>query len=104
MAAAIMPSIISSESPLIFLNYILGFVYISFIPGHCFLRLLFLDRYKEIDFIEMIVLSVILSFSIAGLSGLILGLTPIGLNQTSVRISLSLLTILFAVIAITRSS
>lgn len=103
-AASIMPSVIPGESPLIFLNYIIGFVYISFIPGHCFLRMLFPNRHEEIDVIEVIVLSVILSFSIAGLSGLILGLTPIGLNQTSVRISLSTLTVLFAIIAIVRSS
>lgn len=103
-AASIMPSLFPSESPLIFLNYILGLAYVSFIPGYCFLKLLFPDGHKEIDSIEMIVLSVILSFSIAGFSGLILGLTPIGFNQTSVRTFLSLLTVLFAVTAIARSS
>ncbi|MCX8178037.1 MAG: DUF1616 domain-containing protein [Candidatus Bathyarchaeota archaeon] len=104
--ASVMPSFISPESPLIliFFNYIVGFIYVSFIPGYCLVRLLFPNKKGEIDFIEMIVLSIILSFSIAGLSGLILGLTPVGLNQLSIRIALSLLTFLFAVIALAKSS
>jgi uncharacterized membrane protein len=53
----------------------------------------------KIDIIEKIVLSVALSFGIAGLIGLFLGLTPIGLNFISITASLSCTTLILAITA-----
>jgi uncharacterized membrane protein len=53
---------------------------------------------NKIDIIEKAVLSVALSFGIAGIIGLFLGLT-IGLNPTSIAVSLSSITIVLAAIA-----
>ena len=89
---------IPSESPLAFVRYIFGFVFVSFIPGYCLLRLLF-SKDKEVDIIEGIVLSIALSFSIAGVVGLFLGLTSIGLNFTSVTASLALVVLFLALLA-----
>jgi len=61
-------------------------------------RALFSKR-KEIDIIEELVLSVVLSFSIAGIIGIFLGLTNIELNLTSVTVSLTMITLLLAFIA-----
>jgi len=94
---------IPSDSPLAFIRYIFGFIFVSFIPGYCLLRLLFLKG-KKIDIIEEIVLSIALSFSIAGLVGLFLGLTFIGLSFNSVTISLSLVVLFLALIAFKRSN
>jgi uncharacterized membrane protein len=94
---------IPSESPLAFVRYIFGFVFVSFIPGYCLLRLLF-SKDKEVDIIEGIVLSIALSFSIAGVVGLFLGLTSIGLNFTSVTASLALVVLFLALLAFKRAN
>jgi len=94
---------IPSDSPLAFVRYVFGFIFVSFIPGYCLLRLLF-SKGKKIDIIEEIVLSIALSFSIAGLVGLFLGLTFIGLSFNSVTISLSLVVLFLALIAFKRSN
>jgi uncharacterized membrane protein len=94
---------IPSDSPLAFVRYIFGFVFVSFIPGYCLLRLLF-SKDKEVDIIEGIVLSIALSFSIAGVVGLFLGLTSIGLNFTSVTASLALVVLFLALLAFKRAN
>jgi uncharacterized membrane protein len=59
---------------------------------------------NNIDFVEQLVLSVALSFGLAGLVGLFLGLSPIGINFTSITVSLSLLVLVLASIALFRKS
>lgn len=88
----------TSPLPLFALRFILGFIFVSFIPGHCLLRILF-SAGKKIDIIEEIVLSIALSFSIVGLIGLFLGLTNIGLNFTSVTVSLTFVVLMLASLA-----
>jgi uncharacterized membrane protein len=57
---------------------------------------------NKLDFVEEIVLSVALSFGLDGLVGLFLGLSPIGINFTSITISLSVLVLVFAVVVFVR--
>jgi uncharacterized membrane protein len=57
---------------------------------------------NKIDFVEQLVLSVALSFGLTGLDGLFLGLSPIGFNFTSITVSLSILVLVLAVIALVR--
>ena len=59
---------------------------------------------NNIDFVEQLVLSVALSFGLTGLVGLFLGLSPIGINFTSITVSLSLLVLVLAIIALIRKS
>ena len=92
---------IPSDSPLAFIRYIFGFIFVSFIPGYCLLRLLF-SKGKEVEIIEGIILSIALSFSIAGLVGLFLGLTFIGLSFTSVTVSLAIVVLFLALLAFKR--
>lgn len=84
-------------------RYILGFVFIAFLPGYCLVNILFLGK-NRIDFVEQLVLSVALSFGLTGLLGLFLGLSPIGITFTSITVSLSVLVIALAVIALDRKS
>ncbi len=72
-------------------------------PGYCLVNILFLGK-NSIDFVEQLVLSVALSFGLTGLIGLFLGLSPIGINFTSITVSLSLLVLVLAVIALVRKS
>jgi uncharacterized membrane protein len=65
--------------------------------------MLFLGK-NSIDFVEQLVLSVALSFGLTGLVGLFLGLSPIGINFISITVSLSLLVIILAIIALIRKN
>lgn len=57
---------------------------------------------SRLDFIEQLVLSIALSFGLDGLVGLFLGLSPIGINFTSITVSLSAVVLIFAVVALIR--
>ena len=84
-------------------RYILSFVFIAFLPGYCLVNILFVGKNK-IDFVEELVLSVALSFGLAGLDGLFLGLSPIGFNFSAITVSLGALVLVLAVIALVRKS
>lgn len=87
--------LIPAESPLIFLRYAFGIFFVFLIPGNCLVNILFRNRNK-LDFVEEAVLSVALSFGITGIAGLFLGLSPIGINFTSITVSLSGITLVLA--------
>jgi len=59
---------------------------------------------NRIDPVENVVLSVALSFGITGLAGLFLGLSPIGINFTSITVSLSVIVLGLAAVAFVRKS
>ncbi len=82
-------------------RYVFGFVFVAFLPGYCLVNILFMYRNK-LDFVEELVLSVALSFGLDGLVGLFLGLSPIGINFTSITISLSAVVLVFAVVVFIR--
>lgn len=77
-----------------------GFVFIAVVPGYCLVSLLF--REGKLDLVEKAVLSVALSFSIAGLSGLFLGLSPIRMTNASLTFSLSSIVLVLAFLAFLR--
>ena len=81
---------------------IFGFVFVAVVPGYCLVNLLFKEG--KLDLVEKAVLSVALSFSIAGMSGLFLGLSPIGMTTASLTISLSIIVIVLAFLALIRKT
>jgi uncharacterized membrane protein len=83
------------------IRYVFSFIFIAFLPGYCLVSILFLGK-SGLDLIEELVLSVALSFGLAGLVGLFLGLSPIGINFTSITISLSTLVLVLGAIAFLR--
>jgi uncharacterized membrane protein len=91
---------IPSDSAFSFLNYVFGFVFVAVVPGYCLVHLLFAT--KKLDVAEEAVLSVALSFSIVGLSGLFLGLSPIYITFNSIRLSLSPIVVILAFAAFLR--
>jgi uncharacterized membrane protein len=93
---------IPNDSPFSVLTSIFGFIFVAIVPGYCLVNLLFKDG--KLDIIEKAVLSVALSFSIAGMSGLFLGLSPIGMTTASLTISLSVIVIVSAFLALIRKS
>ena len=68
--------LIPNDSPFSVLTGVFGFIFVAVVPGYCLVSLLFQEG--KLDLVEKAVLSVALSFSIAGVSGLFLGLSPIG--------------------------
>jgi uncharacterized membrane protein len=91
---------IPSDSPFSVFNYIFGFIFVSIVPGYCLVSVLFQEG--KLDLVEKAVLSVALSFSIAGVSGLFLGLSPIGITTPSIIISLSSIVVVLAFFAFLR--
>jgi len=94
---------VSGDSPLFVIRYVLGFVFVAFLPGYCLVNILFIGV-NRIDPVENGVLSVALSFGITGLAGLFLGLSPIGINFTSIAVSLSAIVLGLAAVAFVRKS
>jgi len=91
---------IPSDSPFSVLNYAFGFTFVSIVPGYCLVSLLFQEG--KLDLVEKAVLSVALSFSIVGVAGLFLGLSPIGITTASITISLGITVVVLALLAFIR--
>jgi uncharacterized membrane protein len=93
--------LVSGNSPLFVIRYLLGLVFVAFLPGYCLVNILFIGA-NRIDLVENVVLSVALSFGITGLVGLFLGLSPIGINFTSITVSLSAIVLGLGLVAFVR--
>lgn len=93
---------VPADSPLNVVAIVFGFIFVAFVPGYCLVNILFATKENKLDFLEETVLSVALSFSLVGLTGLFLGLSPIGMTFTSIRISMSGLVLVLALIAFIR--
>jgi len=81
---------------------VFGFFFVAVVPGYSLISLLFQE--EKLDLVEKAVLSVALSFSIAGVLGLFLGLSPIGMTTSSLTISLSIIVLVLAFLALLRKS
>ena len=93
---------VPNDSPFSVFTSIFGFVFVAVLPGYCLVNMLFKEG--KLDLVEKAVLSVALSFSIAGMSGLFLGLSPIGMTTASLTISLSIIVIVLAFLALIRKT
>jgi uncharacterized membrane protein len=91
---------IPSDSPFSVFTGVFGFIFVAVVPGYCLVSLLFQEG--KLDLVEKAVLSVALSFSIAGVSGLFLGLSPIRITTSSIVISLSSIVVVLAFLAFVR--
>jgi uncharacterized membrane protein len=91
---------IPSDSPFSVFTAVFGFIFVAVVPGYCLVSLLFQEG--KLDLVEKAVLSVALSFSLAGVSGLFLGLSPIGITTSSIVISLSSIVVVLAFLAFIR--
>ena len=89
------------DSPLVVFRWVFGFIFVAFLPGYCLVNALFVKKDK-LDLIEETVLSVALSFGLAGLAGLFLGLSPIGINFASITVSLNAIVLILAFVAFLR--
>jgi len=90
-----------SAFPFVAIRWVLGSVFVLFIPGYVTVEALF-PKGRELDSIERFALSVGLSLALVPLVGLLLNYTPWGIRLTPIVISLTILTVGLAMIALVR--
>lgn len=93
--------ILPSTYPIAIFRWILGSVFVLFLPGYVTVQALFSGR-RELDDIERFALSVGLSLAITPLMGLLLNYTPWGIRLDPIVLSLSIFTLALATIGTLR--
>jgi uncharacterized membrane protein len=89
------------DFPLVVFRWMLGSVFVLFIPGYVAVEALF-PKGRELDGIERLALSVGLSLALVPLVGLLLNYTPWGIRLDPIMVSLTILTIGLALVAFAR--
>jgi hypothetical protein len=91
-----------NDYPRVLMRYLLGSVFIMFLPGYSVLRSIFPERMtvsgqgREVEVAERIVLAIVMSMALVPVVGLLLNYTPFGLSTNSITMSLLTLTLTFA--------
>jgi len=94
--------------PLVYARYILGSIFVLWLPGYTFIKALFPTKVpiqtgsEDLDKIERVALSIGMSLALVPIIGLLLNYTPWGIRLTPITISLLALTFTFATAAIIR--
>jgi uncharacterized membrane protein len=88
-------------SPLLYVRYVLGGVFILFLPGYMLISALY-PRAGELDELERLALSIGLSLAIVPLVGLVLNYTPWGITLAPIMVSLAVLAELLGVVTLVR--
>jgi len=86
--------------PYVYLRYILGSIFVLFLPGYSLVKALFPTR--EIDSIERTALSIGMSLALVPLVGLLLNYTPWGIRLTPITVSLLALTTILTIAGLIR--
>jgi len=101
LTAALLVFIVPENAfPLVYARYILGSIFILWLPGYTLIKALFPE--KELDSIERVALSIGMSLALVPIIGLLLNYTTWGIRLTPITISLLALTLTFATAAIIR--
>jgi len=90
-----------NASPLVYARYILGSIFVLWLPGYTFIKALFPSK-NDLDPIERVALSIGLSLALVPIVGLLLNYSPWGITPTPITISLLALTITLATLALIR--
>ncbi len=104
-AATIFFAIPENTYPWVYLRYILGTVFVLWLPGYALTKTLYMDvsgSGKNLDSIERLGLSIGSSLAITSIIGLLLNYTPWGIRLTPIVLSLSALTLILATTTIIR--
>jgi hypothetical protein len=105
-----------NDFPLVYIRYVLGIIFILWLPGYAFIKALFPQTLpfaralahslgtteKNLDTIERVALSLGMSIALVPIIGLLLNYTPWGIRLTPIVLSLTTLTLAFATTAIAR--
>jgi hypothetical protein len=101
-------AIAENTYPLVFIRYVLGGIFILWLPGYTFIKALFPTELpfktsdRNLDIVERVVLSFGMSLALVPIVGLLLNYTPWGIRLTPITLSLAALTLTFATAAVIR--
>lgn len=101
LATVLVIYMVPSEFPWVISRWILGLVFVLFLPGYVTVETLFPESH-DLNGIERFALSVGLSLALAPLIGLLLNYTPWGIRLTPMVISLSTFTMGVAIVGLGR--
>ena len=90
-----------NSSALLYVRYILGGVFVLFIPGFLLISALY-ARSEEMDTLERVALSIGLSLAVVPLIGLVLNYTPWGIRLEPIMVSLALFSEVMALVCVVR--
>jgi len=90
--------LIPSIYPLMIARWVLGSLFILFLPGYTLIEALFPKR-NDLDGIERLALSIGLSLAVTPLIGLLLNYTPWGIRLNPIIISLTIFTLTMSLLA-----
>ncbi|MHA1839742.1 MAG: DUF1616 domain-containing protein [Candidatus Ranarchaeia archaeon] len=93
-------SIPENAFPFVYIRYVLGSLYIFFLPGYSFMRAVFFKR--ELDRLEQIVFSVILSVTFVFFAAFLLNYTHWGVTLIPIVLILLAITLLSAIVSLLR--
>lgn len=107
ITAAVVFTIPENFYPWVYVRYILGAIFVLWLPGYTFIKALFPNASrkqgeKSLDIIERIALSIGMSLALVPIVGLLLNYTPWGIRLTPIVLSLLALTVIFATAALVR--
>ena len=94
--------------PWVYIRYVLGAIFVLWLPGYSFTKALFPTQVpiklstETLDTIERIALSLVMSLALVPIVGLLLNYTPWGIRLTLIVLSLLALTIVFSTTAVIR--
>ncbi len=94
--------------PLVYIRYVLGAVFVLWLPGYAFIKALFPTHVSQrtpkegLDTVERTALSLGMSLALVPIVGLLLNYTPWGIRLTPIVLSLLALTLFFATAAAIR--
>jgi hypothetical protein len=94
--------------PLVYARYVLGSLFVLFLPGYSFMKALFPKQLplktgsRDLDTIERLALSIGMSLALVPMTGLVLNYTPWGIRLVPITLSLLALTVVFATAAAMR--
>jgi hypothetical protein len=101
-------AIAENTYPLVFIRYVLGGIFILWLPGYTFIKALFPTELpfktsdRNLDIVERVVLSFGMSLALVPIVGLLLNYTPWGIRLTPITLNLTALTLTFATAAVIR--
>jgi len=112
----VVPAVPENAFPLVYLRYVLGAIFVLWLPGYAFIKALFPDTIpceqepehslatteKNLDMIDRVALSLGMSIALVPIVALLLNYTQWGIRLTPIVLILSVLTIIFASVAIVR--
>ena len=86
--------------PFVYIRWVFGLVLLLYIPGFCLVRSLFP---KEIMNIEVVIWSICFSLILILLVALFWNFTPLGLSEMPIAVTLAILSVMLASVAILRN-